>query len=81
MKTIIPQRQHFSGAELLSPAWTLMKGRNRAECAVWSHSFGFELRLTVGAELVQSQVCRTQEDLITYQESWRSAFEAKGWAK
>jgi hypothetical protein len=76
-----PQREHFAGAERLSPAWTLTKGRKRSSCEVWSHQFGFELRLLAGSELLQSQVCRTQEDLITYQEAWRAALEAKGWIK
>lgn len=81
MKALIPQREHFNGAAQLSPAWTLSKGRKCAECVVWSHQFGFELRLTVGAELLQSQVCRTQEKLIETQEEWRTALEAKGWTK
>ena len=81
MKTLIPQRAHFNGAELLSPAWTLQKGQKRATCDVWSHQFGFELRLTVSRELVQSEVCRTQEAMIETQERWRAALEAKGWSK
>jgi hypothetical protein len=40
---------------------------------------GFELRALVGSELVQSQVCRSQEKVIHEQEAWRAAFEAKGW--
>lgn len=78
---LIPQREHWSDPERLSPSWTLSKGGTTAECVVWSHQFGFELRVTVGADLVQSQVCRTQQDLIRVQETWRAAYEAKGWAK
>lgn len=63
----------------MSPAWTLTKDSKTVECTVWSHQFGFELRLGIGAELLQSQVCRTQEDLIAYQESWRIGLEVKGW--
>ena len=54
---LIPQREHFSGPERLSPAWTLTKDRKTATCEVWSHEFGFELRLTVATELLQSEVC------------------------
>lgn len=77
---LIPQREHFNGAELLSPGWTLTKGRKTARCEIWSHQFGFELRLLVGTELLQTQVVRTQPDLIRVQEDWRAALEAKGWA-
>jgi hypothetical protein len=45
VKTQIPQREYFNGAELLSPAWTLHRAGKSAVCAVWSHQFGFELRL------------------------------------
>jgi hypothetical protein len=67
MTMLIPQREHFNGAERLSPAWTPHKAAKSAVCTVWSHQFGFELRLTLGAELLQSQVCRTQEKLIETQ--------------
>ncbi len=30
--TLIPQREHFNGPELLSPAWTLRKGAKIADC-------------------------------------------------
>lgn len=81
MKTLIPQREHFNGAELLSPAWTLRKGTKTAACTVWSHQFGFELRLVVaGDALPRTQVCTTHEDLVALQEQWRKALEAKGWA-
>lgn len=76
----IPQREHFNGAELLSPVWALRKGTKAATCEAWSHQFGFELRVTIGRELVQSQVCRTQPDMIETQDAWRKAYEAKGWA-
>jgi hypothetical protein len=79
MKTLIQARSHFAGAERLSPAWTLTKGWKTAACVVWSHQFGFELRLTIGEELRQSQVCRTQEDLINYQDTWRAGLKVKGW--
>jgi len=79
MRSLIPPRQHFTTAELLSPAWTLIKGQKRARCDVWSNQFGFELRLTIGDELVRSQVVCTHEDLIRVQEQWRAALETMGW--
>lgn len=69
----------FDRPERLFPAWTLHKGARTAECVVWSHQFGLELRVTIGDELIQSAVIRSQEDLIATQESWRAAFETKAW--
>ena len=65
---LIPQRAHFNGPELLSLVWTLTKGFASAACEVWSHQFGFELRLCIGGEFMRSSVCRTQEKLIEEQE-------------
>ncbi len=80
MKTLIPQREHFARAEQLSPAWTLRKGSNSADCTIWSNQFGFELRLAIsGDDLPRTLVVRTHEDLIRAQEEWRAALEAKGW--
>jgi hypothetical protein len=62
MSTFVPQRSDWYGEpQLLSPAWTLTKGSKTAKCTVWSHQFGFELRLAIGEELIQSDVCRSQE--------------------
>ena len=80
MKTLIPQREHFIGPELLSPAWTLRKGTRFATCEVWSHQFGFELRLMIDDDdLPRTQTCTSQEDLIRVQEEWRAALAATGW--
>jgi hypothetical protein len=53
---LIPRREHFTGPERLSPAWTLTKARKEATCEVWLHEFGFELRLLIVGELVQSRL-------------------------
>jgi len=76
----VPIRHTFSKPELLSPGWTLVKGPRRAECQVWSHVLGFELRLSVsGDPLPRTHVCKSQEELVATQEEWREALEAKGW--
>lgn len=78
--TFVPIREHFAGPERLSPAWTLHKGRKTAECSVWSHVLGFELRLEAGGEILRTEVCRTQDDLIRVYEEWRTALATKGWS-
>ena len=61
--------------------WTLKKGQPRAICRMFSHQLGHELRLEVKKQLVESQVCRTDEDILSCQERWRAALEAKGWTQ
>jgi hypothetical protein len=78
---LVFRREFFTKPERLSPAWALTKGGKTATCEVWSHVLGFELRAFVGAELVQSQVCRSQDELVRVQDEWRAAFEAKGWSR
>jgi hypothetical protein len=59
-----------------------VKGGRSAVCTIWSHEFGFEVRLVLsGDPLPRTEVCPSQEDLIVLQESWRAALEAKGWRK
>jgi hypothetical protein len=48
---------------------------------MFTHQFGHELRLEVKGQLVESRVCRTDEDVLTHPERWRAALEAKGWQK
>lgn len=79
MPPLVPRREFFTQPECVSLAWTLTRGSKTATCEAWSLVLGFELRALVGSELVQSQVCRSQEKVIHEQEAWRAAFEAKGW--
>lgn len=78
---LMPQRDHFTTPERHSTAWTLTKRGTTATCEASTHAFGFELRALVASELVQSEVCRTSEDLWRVQADWRAAFEAKGWTR
>jgi hypothetical protein len=61
--------------------WTLRKDRREATCRMFSHEFGHELRLDVGGEVMFTKVCRGDEEIISCQEGWRAALEAKGWTK
>ena len=74
-------REFWTGTpEQLSAAWTLRKGRKTAECAVvWSHEFGWEIRLLIGRELVRSQVVRSNQELTDVATAWRAAMLEKGW--
>lgn len=54
-----PQREFWNGQPVqLETVWTLTKRGHVAQCALFSHQFGWELRLEVG-ELFRTQVCRS----------------------
>jgi len=57
----------------------MWKNDRAATCEVLSHQFGWELRLMVGDELLQSRVVRTEPDLNATAIEWREAMQAKGW--
>jgi hypothetical protein len=57
----------------------LTKGDRTATRELWSHQFGWELRLEAAGEMLQTQVCRSQEEALSTTEAWRAALESKGW--
>ena len=59
--------------------FVLTKGDRTARCALQTHPLGQELRLSVGSELLQSQVCRSQEDVLNTSARWKAAMQEKGW--
>ena len=63
--------------------WTLRRGSGpqRAICRMLTHPLGHELRLELRGKLVASEVCRSDETVLSTQEAWRGALEAKGWVK
>jgi hypothetical protein len=49
MSMTIPQRENWNGHPVeLGIAWTLKKRDHVAQCVLFSHQFGWELRLEVG---------------------------------
>ena len=72
-------REGWSGeAAFLGNAWTMTKGTRTATCALYSHQFGWELRLTI-SELLRTQVCRGTDDVLRVQEEWRAALSERGY--
>jgi hypothetical protein len=59
--------------------FVLKKGDRAARCALQTHALGLELRLSVGAELLQSLVCRTEHDVLNTFEQWKASMQEKGW--
>lgn len=77
------QRETWHGEpNELGDLFRLTKARRHARATLYTHIFGWEAKLFVGAseEPVQTQVCRSQEEVLATGERWRAALEAKGWA-
>ncbi len=67
----------------LGDLFCLQKNRREARVALFSHQFGWEVRLLIGSgsqlEVVQTQACRDQEQVLTTGEEWKNAVVKKGW--
>jgi hypothetical protein len=77
------QRSYWHGTPIaLGELFVLHKNRREAKAVLFTHQLGWEVRLLVGAqpEVVQTQVCRTQEEVLTTAEDWRTALTEKGWS-
>jgi hypothetical protein len=71
---------HRSTRATTRELFALAKGdRAHARCALWSHQFGWELRLTVNKSLVRSQVSRVCAEVLTAAEEWQRAMREEGW--
>jgi hypothetical protein len=80
----VPQRDSWNGQPTrLEDRFTLRKARARtaheASCQVWTHQFGWELRLEVNGDLLRSQVCRSEAAVRETADTWKAALLEKGW--
>ena len=76
------QRPDWHGSPVeLGELFILHRGKRTARCVLRIHQLGWEVRLFIGTQLdvVQSQVCRTQDDVLMTGEQWKAAMIEKGW--
>ena len=61
--------------------FSLYNNRREARVALFTHQLGWEVRLLVCSplEVVQTQVCRDQQEVLATGERWKAAFAEKGW--
>lgn len=69
----------FFNSHFLSLVWRLTRPGALAECALYSHQFGWELRLIVGPSL-QRRVCRSHDELFDTAADWKRAMQENGWS-
>jgi hypothetical protein len=66
--------------QILGDMWKATKSGKTLTVEVRTHPAGWELRALVGLEMHRTQVCKTEPEVLTLSESWRTEAEAKGWA-
>jgi hypothetical protein len=79
----ILQRPDWHGSPIdLGELFIVKKNGRQATCKLRSHQFGWELLLFVGAqiEVVQTQVCRSQDEVRDTGEQWKRGMIEKGWS-
>ena len=65
----------------LGELFILKKNGREATCTLRSHQFGLDLLLFVGRQLeVVQSVCRSQDEVLTTGEEWKTAMIEKGCA-
>jgi hypothetical protein len=73
-----------SDPERLPDGFTVTKTKAdqilKAVCEVWTHPFGWELRLMIdGHGLQMSSVARSGGEMLSRVEQWHAAMREKGW--
>ena len=65
----------------LGDLFILHKNRRTARAVICTSQWGWEMQLLVGSQLevVQTQVCRSQDEVFDTGEQWRAAMIEKGW--
>lgn len=61
--------------------WRLRKGSWKAECTLWTHPIGAEVRVSVEGELLRCQAGRDRVALIDLGRVWNRRFVQKGWTR
>jgi len=66
----------------LGELFVMRRGRREIRCKLFSHQFGWELRLVMGvrADVMLDKVCRSRGDVLKTGEQWKMALLDKGWA-
>jgi hypothetical protein len=64
----------------LDTLWSLTKRGKIVRCVLWSHWAGWELKID-GADILLTQVVRSDREIEQVAAGWLDAMLAKGWAE
>jgi hypothetical protein len=67
--------------QILGDLWKATKNDRTLTVEVRTHPMGWELRALVGLEIHRSEVCKTEPDVFTTSDAWRTEAKAKGWTE
>jgi hypothetical protein len=82
MSLQVLQRPYWNGTPReMGELFILRKNRREAKALLLTHQLGWEVRLMIGkqAKVVQTQVCRTQEEVFDTGDKWKAAMIETGW--
>jgi len=75
----LPRPGWFGEPLPVGELFRVAKHRCHAACRVVTHRTGWEVRLIVRGEIVQTQVCRSPETVFFTGDGWRQALQSFGW--
>jgi hypothetical protein len=83
--TATVQREHWSDQPTyVGDLFRVAKMRGDKTLAalrkLWTHQLGWEVRLEIKGDLHWSEVFRSQDDVLTAGETWKTAMIEKGWS-
>lgn len=67
------------GIEKIQEMWALTQGDRVLHCTLTTNPLGWELRLSVGAAMSRTKVCKVEPDVFATAAAWRAEAEEKGW--
>jgi len=65
--------------EILGDLWTATKKEYTLRVELRTHPMGWELRALVASQMHRTQVCKTETDVETTAQAWRTEATTKGW--
>jgi len=74
------RRENWPGHPVdLGEGFRLRKRSHEAVCWLRTHELGWEVVVNVDGMLQRSQVCRSQDEILTRTEAWKVALMERGW--
>ena len=64
----------------VSLIWRLTRDNTSAECRLWTHPVGGQVRVDVEGEFVRSSAGRDQLSLLELAAAWKTQFHERGWS-
>jgi hypothetical protein len=79
----VPPSNWDGASSELGELFVMRRGRRETRCKLFSHQFGWELRLVMGvrADVMLNKICGSRDEVLRTAEQWKTALVDKGWAE